>query len=106
MLIGEYVRSAQERAVSLRDFFENHDAKNYSIIVHSLKSTSRTVGADEVAELAAALEKAAGDENWDFISENHAVLIEKYTALIDKLSAYADVSQEQEDDEIIEFFPE
>ena len=106
MLIGEYVRSAQERAVSLRDFFENHDAKNYSIIVHSLKSTSRTIGADEVAELAAALEKAAGDENWDFISENHAVLIEKYTALIDKLSAYADVSQEQEDDEIIEFFPE
>lgn len=47
----------------IRQAYAKEDWENYRILVHSLKSTSRTIGANEMAEAATRLEAAvkAGD---------------------------------------------
>jgi HPt (histidine-containing phosphotransfer) domain-containing protein len=44
------------------------DYKNFTVHIHALKSASLTIGALELAEQAAALEKAGRDEDQDFIT--------------------------------------
>ena len=113
-MLLEYVHSASEKLESLKSCYAEKDPKNYGIIVHSLKSTSRTIGAEEIAELSAALEKAADGERWDIISGSHSALIEKLGSAVGRIAealggeeAYpGEASAEEDDDEIIEFFPE
>ncbi|SDA20732.1 His Kinase A (phospho-acceptor) domain-containing protein [Ruminococcus sp. YE71] len=112
-MLYEYVRSSAEKLKPLQDHYDSRDALNYGILVHSLKSNSRTVGEEELAELSAVLEKAADAEQWDVISADHELLTERLDKVIravaeaisvdfDELSAGGD----GDEDEIIEFFPE
>lgn len=57
---------------------ENGDIRNYTIEVHSLKSTSRQIGADDLADLAARLEKAGGENDVEFIVANTDELLNRY----------------------------
>ena len=54
-VLKSYYNSMVETASSLNAFLEKNDLKNYGIKIHALKSSSRTVGADEAGEWAAAL---------------------------------------------------
>ncbi len=107
-ILEVYSNEEKEKAQALRDSFESRDWKNYGIYIHSLKSSSRTIGAAELSELAAELEAAAKSGKEEFIQENHAKAMEMYeevlTVIRDNLST--DSSDEMEDDEILEFFPE
>ena len=59
--------------------FDGRDIENYRILVHSLKSTSLTIGAVQLSEHAKTLEYAARDGNTDMIRERHADLMIEYT---------------------------
>ncbi len=52
------------------ELFNNNDLKNFKVIVHGIKGSSRIVGFSEISDKALALENAAKEENIDFISEN------------------------------------
>ena len=62
----------------LNEHLKQKDAYEYRVCVHSVKSSSLSVGFSELAEQALALENAARDEDWDFICENHDSLIDEY----------------------------
>ena len=51
--------------------WQEQDLKNYTILVHSLKSTSRIVGAKALSELAFQLEMAGKAANASLIEERH-----------------------------------
>lgn len=68
--------------------YEAADLANYAIKVHALKSTSLTIGAEQLSECAKALEKAGKEEDADYIQENHALPLELYDKIcktIDKI---------------------
>ena len=48
-MIEEFVKEGTERLEHLADCYSLGDWKNYSIHAHSLKSTSRMIGAEELA---------------------------------------------------------
>ena len=113
-MLVEYMQSVSGKLDDLQSFFENRDAENYGILVHSLKSNSRTIGAEEPADISADLEKAADEERWDIITNSHAVLTDKIRAVINVISDMIGEGnedmpsnmKESEDGEILEFFPD
>lgn len=104
-LLKQYFDESSEKKAKLEKCFQEKDMKNYSIYVHALKSTSRMIGAEELSEKAKALELAAKEENIEFVEQNHDEMMNRYNEVIDAISSVNDFESE-EDDEILEFFPE
>lgn len=75
-MLQEYVKSSF--AERLKEPFEAEDAENYRIVVHSLKSTSLTVGFTEISQKAKELEMAAKEGRMDYVKENHEAVVEQY----------------------------
>ena len=83
------------------------DWKDYGIRVHSLKSTSRMIGASELSLLAARLESAADGGREAEIDGSHAELLGRYGAVTDAIWALPGApEQSMADDDVMEFLPE
>lgn len=77
-ILKEYYLAIDKRASIITGAVEKSDIKGYSIEVHSLKSTSRQIGADALADLAARLEKAGNENDTDLILAKTGDLIAQY----------------------------
>lgn len=66
----------------IRQAYAKEDWENYRILVHSLKSTSRTIGADEMAEAATRLEAAVKAGDIILAKALHDDTMELYEAVI------------------------
>lgn len=88
--------------------YEELDLENYTIDVHALKSNFASIGAIAASTLAKELEAAGRGQNTDFIKENHAVLMQKYSELNDELTKavenydrWLSVSASETDNELV-----
>ena len=75
---------AQERQL-LEELYEKQDWKNYTIKVHALKSTMRSIGAMPLFEKAKALETAAKSEDVNFILDRHKDMIAEHIRVMEEL---------------------
>lgn len=69
----------------IRADYEKKDWADYEIKTHSLKSTARQIGANEVADLALEQELAAKDKKLDVIDAGVENLLAKYEKLCDQI---------------------
>lgn len=76
--------------------------RDYTIEVHSLKSTSRQIGADSIADTAAELEKAGNEGDIALINQKTDGMIAEYVTLHDALTKYF-ADSEAEEERIAEF---
>ena len=113
----EFVQVSKEKSADLQKAFDAKDWKNYEVHVHSLKSTSKMIGAKDLSSLAASLEAAAVSSDAGAIEANHDGLMKKYKNVTEAIYAYipADEIKESEADAaknkleeegILEFLPE
>lgn len=77
-MVTEYAQSADSRMAELNGALADNDISRYQILVHALKSVSKTVGADDVSELARSLEDAAKRSDPDYIRQNNGRLEDLY----------------------------
>ena len=107
-ILEAFLEEEKTKAPNIVKCYESKDWKNYGIYVHSLKSTSKTIGAMELYETAALLEAAAKEENVSAIENNHDKVMRMYYELVDVIQKNTadDVSAEDDDSEILEFMPE
>ena len=84
-LLTDYANSAEEKCESLDSFLANNDLNNYEILIHSLKSTSRMVGADDLSDQARDLQDAAGKEEIEYVKDHHTVFVRDFKALAEKI---------------------
>ncbi len=94
-ILREYARVIPKKAQLIQKKAEERDWKNYTIEVHALKSASRQVGAVELSELAAEMEKAGKEERMGFLFAHHEELLEKYLAYEPILAKYLDAPDSQ-----------
>ena len=86
-----YCSGYDEKAENLTEAFAQEDWKNYTIYVHSLKSTSLNIGGERVSKLAKELEFAGraieesegkaeeeAEEKKEFIREHHQEVMSLY----------------------------
>ena len=107
-LLREYARSAWEKMRNMQKYFEAENWKDYGILVHALKSTSRMIGAGKLGEKAAALEAAAKREDGAFIRQEHEGVMALYRETVKRIREAVEEPENPDDpeEEVLEFDPE
>ena len=80
-MLAEYASEANGRLDDLQTSFTSHDWKRYGILAHSVKSTSRMIGAKDMSEHARVMEMAAKEGPEDTILSGHEQFIAAYRDL-------------------------
>ena len=81
--LKEFYRVIDKNAAEIEQFVKDGDWRNYTILVHALKSSARLIGAEKLSEDAKYLEQC-GDE------ENEAEIVAKTPALLELYRSYKD----------------
>lgn len=89
-VLKEYYRTISSKASLIEDCFESWDWKTYTIEVHALKSASRQIGALELSDMAANLEKAGNEVNILEIRKNTPALLARYRSYISILAPFCE----------------
>ena len=66
-ILGEFVAPARENIDEIKSAWTSRSAGEVKAAAHKLKSSARTVGAMQLAELCLALETAGRESDWQFI---------------------------------------
>lgn len=85
-ILAIYHTEGPKRRAKLQQFFREKDWKNYVITVHALKSNSKGIGANQLADLALELEMAGKENRIDSIFRHHEELLEQHDALLQCLA--------------------
>ncbi len=77
-ILLDYAETERGRSREIEEYYKASDWNNYKILVHALKSSSKTIGANELSAHAAFLEGSAEEGNEEDIRENTAKLLNEY----------------------------
>lgn len=108
-VLEEYAGSALEKRRSMQKAIDSGDWHLYAILVHSLKSSSRMIGAAPLSDLAATLESAANANNGDAVRKDHPRMITLYESVAEAVRLISPGRQDPDlgdDNEIMEFLPD
>ncbi len=84
-LLTDYCTAANDKCDELTSYLEQGDLKNYEILAHSLKSSSKTIGADDLSAQAKALEDASKNGDTEYIKNNHEPFVTALKELSGKI---------------------
>ena len=90
----------------IKSDLDENNLKEYGVIVHSIKSTSATIGVMTVSSKALLLENAAKEGDRDQILIDHPAMIEEYEKIVNLIKKVVPDSPAKNDEEIMEFSPE
>jgi len=85
-LLRDYASDCRDKSTQLESNYQTRDWEAYRILVHALKSGSRTIGAKEIAEKAFALENASKASDAAFLEKHHGAFIVEYRKLASRIS--------------------
>ncbi|MBR1854572.1 MAG: PocR ligand-binding domain-containing protein [Lachnospiraceae bacterium] len=77
-ILKKFYESIGNKAMAIKKFYDDQDIHGYTIAVHALKSEARQIGAKELSEMAAELEKAGNANDMRIIREKTAHVLKKY----------------------------
>ncbi|MBQ6889355.1 MAG: response regulator [Lachnospiraceae bacterium] len=84
-IVQIYYTSGLTKKEQIQKAFEEKDWKNYAILTHSLKSTSMSIGAVVLSDMAKGLEMAGKSEDEPYIYLNHEVTMAEYGRVLEEI---------------------
>ena len=87
-MLSMFCNIKEQKKKQLDDSFAEKDYTNYVVYIHALKSSSLSVGGKAVSTLAAKLEKAGKQKDFDYIRENHAEAMRLYDLTVEAAIEY------------------
>ena len=87
-VLSAYMDTIEEKASIIEKAVEEEDLETYTIEVHSLKSTSKSIGAMELSELAQGLEASGKNREWGAIIARTPMLLAMYRDLYQVILPY------------------
>ena len=84
-LLETYIGEEGDKRADIRKNYEEKNWHEYQILVHALKSSSRTIGADELSEKALAQEMAAKNGDTDVIHAGYDEMMSDYEAVMEMI---------------------
>lgn len=69
----------------LEEAYAVENLEEYRVFIHAVKSSSRTIGADQLGEEALKLEEAAKREDIGFIRANHHKVMRDYAEILSQV---------------------
>ncbi len=86
-ILSDFCGEFPGKSARIQGFYEAGDLKNYEVLIHAIKSNARAIGAEELQDLAAGLEKAASEGNTELIEAGHAAFLNKYKATVELIGS-------------------
>jgi signal transduction histidine kinase/HPt (histidine-containing phosphotransfer) domain-containing protein/ActR/RegA family two-component response regulator len=86
-VLETYLKDIEKRLEILASPPDEFGLPLFTTQVHALKSSSASIGADEISRLAAALESAGGGGDMKYIRDNLAPFLEKLTVMAERLKS-------------------
>ena len=96
-----HYKDGKENREKIQKYYDEHDWKNYTILVHGLKSSMKTVGVMKLSDMAKLLEAAGKTNDEKYILDNHHVMMEEYQRILDLLKLKFG-SQEDEEEQVLD----
>jgi len=81
-ILQVYLSTGLQKIREIREKYKEEDWKNYTILVHALKSTSIGIGATELGEMAKELEMAGKEGNISYIQAHHKEVVHEYEEVL------------------------
>lgn len=81
-MLGEFINESADNLRKLEQYYNERDWADYRITAHSVKNTSRMIGAGEFSEHAHEMEIAAKEEDESKIRASHDMFIAGYKSLV------------------------
>ena len=81
-ILQVYLSTGLQKIREIREKYKEEDWKNYTILVHALKSTSIGIGATDLGERAKQLELAGKEENISYIQAHHKEVMHEYEEVL------------------------
>ena len=91
-MLREYLQESDGRAADLRRFYASQDWSQYGLCAHTVKSTSKMIGAKAVSELAREMELACRSRDAASVLAGHDRFLREYTDLADGLRSVMQTS--------------
>ncbi|MCH5192969.1 MAG: response regulator [Oscillospiraceae bacterium] len=98
-ILSLYVRKSGEKIQQIGELFEQKDVKNYVIEVHALKSTSLSIGAVKLSELAKELEAMGKAGDLDSAEKKNSELLKLYKEAADAGREYLGMTDDIPDEQ-------
>ena len=95
-ILTDYYNLIEKKADQIKVLEETANWPVYTIEVHALKSASRQIGANSLADKAAELEKAGNIRDTDFIQSHTDEMLEQYRSYLSILKPFC--AKEEKDD--------
>ena len=92
-MLREYLQESDGRAADLRRFYALQDWSQYGLCAHTVKSTSKMIGAKAVSELAREMELACRSRDAASVLTGHDRFLREYTDLADGLRTVMQTSE-------------
>lgn len=86
-VVEVYYETGLSKKSEIQNSYEAADWKNYTILVHAVKSTSLGIGAIELSEMAKKLEAAGKEERADYIHSHHNEMMQEYNRILGVIGA-------------------
>ena len=84
-ILKMHVENGARNLSDIQSLYDKQDWKNYTILVHALKSSMKSIGADALSEMARLLEAAGKEDNIDYITANHDAMATEYSRVTQML---------------------
>jgi HPt (histidine-containing phosphotransfer) domain-containing protein len=95
-ILSVFCRDAVQRAGEIREAAEAGDLARYTILVHAMKSASRSLGAAELGAAAEQLEDAGNNRNLTVIADKTGGFLEQLRITTEAITAVLDRYSEAE----------
>ena len=107
-LLVEFATEHTRKSAKLSEYFDRKDWNDYSILIHSVKSSSKMLGNMKLSEIAARLESASKKGDEETVLGTHDEAMKLYDEMNDLIRSNLDVSDDGEtgeDSDVLEFGP-
>ena len=84
-LLTDYAKNAEDKCATLASYLEDNSLSNYRVLIHSLKSSSKMIGADELSSLAKDLEDASARSDEVYVKSHHDDFAKRFRDLASKI---------------------
>ena len=104
-ILSAYATEETVKSQNLQNSYKDKNYDDYGVYVHSLKSTSKTIGAMKLFEISLESEMAAKQNDIKTVEKNHDKIMKMYSDLVSVIRDVLNVTDTDSDDEILEFLP-
>ena len=105
-VISVYIKSYKQIIKRIEESYNSEDLSSYGIEVHGVKSSSRSLGNDELGEIAYALEIKAKEGNLQFVKDNNEEFVKMYSKFVEDLKNVMErISPDKNQEEKISITP-